>query len=97
MKSEYSTDDGKPLRMSPGIYALFFRANFAAVNDELTWLRDHPVAPATKDVPHQPGRLTSVHLLLSDASGDSATLEWRGAKLQIHHDRNDRVMTNHSP
>lgn len=83
--------------MSLRIYAPFFRANFAAVNDELTLLRDPPFVPAATDMPDPHGRLTSVHLSLSDASGDSATLEWRGAKLQIHHDRNDRVMTNHLP
>lgn len=39
-------------------------------------------------------RLTTLHLSLSDASGDSAILEYIDGKLVIHHDRSYTVMTN---
>lgn len=97
LNSEYPKDDGKTPRMSLAIWAQFFLDNFATVDEAVAWLRDHPFDTATKDVPDQPGRLTTVHLSLSDATGDSAILEWTDGKLQIHHDRDYRVMTNDPP
>lgn len=97
LHSEYPKDDGKTPRMSLAIWAQFFLDNFATVDEAVTYLRDHPFDTATKDVPDQPGRLTTVHLSLSDASGDSAILEWIGGKLEIHHGREYRVMTNDPP
>jgi len=38
--------------------------------------------------------MTTVHLSLSDATGDSAILEWIDSELTIHHDRAYQVMTN---
>jgi choloylglycine hydrolase len=38
--------------------------------------------------------VATVHLSLSDASGDNAIFEYIGGKLNIHHDRSYTVMTN---
>jgi len=46
------------------------------------------------EVPGQPGRLATIHLSLSDATGDSAILEWVDGELQIHRSRDYQVMTN---
>lgn len=54
----------------------------------------NPINLATGEVPGQPGRLTAVHLSLSDATGNSAILEWVDGQLAIHHSRDYRVMTN---
>lgn len=40
------------------------------------------------------GRAATAHLSLSDASGDSAVLEYLGGELVIHHSPEYRVMTN---
>lgn len=97
LESQYPKDDGKTPRMSLAIWAQFFLDNFATVDEAVTYLNAHPFDTATKDVPDQPGKLTTVHLSLSDASGDSAILEWIDGKLQIHHNRDYRVMTNDPP
>lgn len=97
LNSQYPKDDGKTPRMSLAIWAQFFLDNFATVDEAVAYLEAHPFDTATKDVPDQPGKLTTVHLSLSDASGDSAILEWIGGKLQIHHSRDYRVMTNDPP
>jgi len=39
-------------------------------------------------------RLTTVHVSVSDATGDNAIFEYVGGKLVIHHDRSYTVMTN---
>lgn len=69
-------------------------ARIASVAEAVEHVRTHPLHVATGEVPGQPGRLTTVHLSLSDASGDSAILEWIDGELQIHHDRSYQVMTN---
>lgn len=57
-------------------------------------LRATPIHVVTGEVPGRPGSLTTVHLSLSDATGDSAILEWIDGELRIHHGRDYRVMTN---
>lgn len=97
LASGYPKDDGTTPRMSLSVWAQFFLDNFATVAEAVDYLKAHPFDTVTKDVPDQPGKLTTVHLSLSDASGDSAILEWIDGKLQIHHGRDNRVMTNDPP
>lgn len=93
-KSAYPADDGVTPRISVSVWAQFMLDNFATVAEAVDWLRANPLHAATGEVPVQPGRLTTVHLSLSDANGDSAILEWIDGALMIHHDRAHQVMTN---
>ncbi|CAM3136352.1 choloylglycine hydrolase [Paracoccus aminovorans] len=95
--SQYPQDDGRTPRMSLSLWAQFFLDRFATVEEAVAWLNENPLDVVTKDVPVQPGKLTTVHLSLSDATGDSAILEWLAGKLVIHHGRGYRVMTNDPP
>lgn len=97
LASEYPEDDGETPRISLSIWGQFFLDNFATVSEAVQYLEEHPFDTATAYVPDQPGRLTTVHLSLSDASGDSAILEWIGGELQIHHGHENRVLTNDPP
>lgn len=92
--SDYPADDGVTPRLSLSLWAQYFLDQFASVDEAVAHLRDNPLHVASGDVPDQPGRLTTVHLSLSDASGDSAILEWIDGELVIHHSRDYRVMTN---
>jgi len=40
------------------------------------------------------GHKTTVHLALNDPTGDSSIIEYVGGKPIVHHDCNDRIMTN---
>src|SRR5262245_66435638 len=40
------------------------------------------------------GRAATVHMTLSDPTGDSAIFEWLDGKLVIHHGKEYKVMTN---
>lgn len=95
--SAYPEDDGETPQMSLSIWAQFFMDNFATVAEAVAYIHAHPFHTVTKDVPMQPGRLTTVHLSLSDPSGDSAILEWIDGELVIHHGPEYRVMTNDPP
>lgn len=95
--SKYPKDDGKTQRMSLSIWAQYFLDNFATVDEAVKYVRAHPFDVSTRDLPMQPGKLMSVHLSLSDSTGDSAILEWLDGKLQIHQGREYKVMTNDPP
>lgn len=92
--AEYPEDDGMTPRLSVSVWAQYFLDNFATVAEAVDHIAANPIDAATGDVPGQPGRLTTVHLSLSDATGDSAILEWVEGELMVHHSRDHRVMTN---
>ncbi len=92
--AEYPKDDGKTPRLSLSLWAQYMLDSFASVSEAVAYLRSTPLDLATGEVPGQPGRLTTVHLSLSDATGDSAILEWIDGELIIHHSREYRAMTN---
>ncbi|MBS0488718.1 MAG: linear amide C-N hydrolase, partial [Proteobacteria bacterium] len=67
--------------------------NFATVAEAVAVLEKEPFTVVTDKVPGE-DRLTTLHLSMSDASGDSAIVEYIGGKQVIHHDRKYQVMTN---
>lgn len=97
VSSGYPKDDGTTPQMSLSLWAQYFMDNYATVAEAVADLDARPFHVVTKDVPMQSGRLTTVHLSLSDASGDSAILEWINGTLQIHHGPEYEVMTNDPP
>ncbi len=90
----YPEDDGETPRLSISLWAQYFLDNFATVEEAVASVRANPFDVVTGEVPGQPGRLTTMHLSISDASGDSAIFEYVDGELEIHHDRTYQVMTN---
>ncbi|MFE3838653.1 linear amide C-N hydrolase [Pseudogemmobacter sonorensis] len=95
--SQYPEDDGQTPRMSLSAWAQFFLDSFATVEEAVAYVNANPFDTVTEDVPVSSGKLTTVHLSLSDADGDSAIFEWIGGELVVHHGREYRVMTNDPP
>lgn len=90
----YPADDGATPRISVSIFGQFLLDRFATVAAAVDWLRENPLHVATGEVPMQAGRMATVHFSLSDATGDSAIVEWLDGAMRIFHDRAFRVMTN---
>lgn len=90
----YPEDDGTTPRLSLAIWAQYFLDQFATVDEAIQHARSTPIQVVSGEVPGRPGSLAPLHLSLSDSTGDSAILEWIDGKLQIHHSREFRVMTN---
>jgi choloylglycine hydrolase len=67
--------------------------NFATVDDAVKALSANPFTIVTDKVPGE-SRLATLHLSMSDASGDSAIIEYIDGKQVIHHSREYQVMTN---
>lgn len=82
----------KPI-MSIAIWAQYILDNFATVNGAVSALQSEPFTIVTDKVPGE-GRLATLHLSMSDSTGDSAIVEYIDGKQVIHHDRKYQVMTN---
>jgi penicillin V acylase-like amidase (Ntn superfamily) len=83
---------GKP-GLTIAAWAQYVLDNFGTVDEAVTALQSEPFTIVTDKVPGEE-LLATVHLSLSDASGDSAIIEYINGKQTIHHDRKYQVMTN---
>lgn len=79
--------------LSIAAWAQYVLDNFATVQQAVAALSEEPFTLVSDTMPGE-NRLTTVHLSISDASGDSAIVEYIGGKQVIHHDRAYQVMTN---
>lgn len=68
--------------------------NFATIEATVNELQKENFIVFTAEVPGNAGGLATMHLAVSDASGDNAIFEYIGGKLKIHHSPTDQVMTN---
>ncbi|MGN6462606.1 MAG: linear amide C-N hydrolase [Pseudolabrys sp.] len=93
VESEYPKYDGKRPGLSIAAWAQYVLDNFATVGEAVDALAKEPFILVTDNVPGE-DRLATLHLSLSDASGDSAIIEYIGGKQVIHHSRDYQVMTN---
>lgn len=89
--AQYGSVGNKPT-LSVTQWAQYALDNFATVNEAVTTLRAEPFRIAAPVLPG--GAAASLHLALSDSSGDSAIFEYLDGKLVIHHGKQYKVMTN---
>lgn len=74
-------------------WAQYVLDNFATVAEAVTALQKQPFTIITDNIPGE-NRLTTVHLSISDAQGDSAIVEYIEGRQVIHHGKQYQVMTN---
>lgn len=92
-ESKYPSLDDKQPALSISLWAQYVLDNYASVEEAVSDLTRYPLVVATDNVPGQ-ARLATLHLSLSDATGDSAIIEYINGKQVIHHSRKYQVMTN---
>lgn len=93
VESEYPKYDGTGPGLSIAAWAQYVLDNFATVDEAVKALSANPFTIVTDKVPGE-SRLATLHLSMSDASGDSAIIEYIDGKQVIHHSREYQVMTN---
>ncbi|WP_447594856.1 linear amide C-N hydrolase [Stenotrophomonas rhizophila] len=93
VESEYPAQRGRKPGLAISLWAQYMLDNFATVAEAVAALEREPYALVTDNLPGE-SRQATLHLALSDASGDSAIVEYIGGKQVIHHDRAYQVMTN---
>ena len=86
-----AANDARPL-MCISVWTQYVLDNFSTVAEAVEALRREPFVVVPVMSPD--GHAGSVHLAISDATGDSAIFEYVDGKLVIHHGREFQVMTN---
>jgi penicillin V acylase-like amidase (Ntn superfamily) len=92
-ESEYPKPDASKPGLALSLWAQYVLDNFATVGEAVDALNREPFSVVTANTPGEE-RLATLHLSISDATGDSAIVEYIGGKQVIHHDRKYQVMTN---
>ena len=92
-ESVYPSYDGSRPGLCISVWAQYVLDNFATVAEAVDAMRSEPFDVVTDAVPGE-NRLATLHLSMSDATGDSAIVEYIDGKQVIHHGRQYQVMTN---
>jgi choloylglycine hydrolase len=90
-ESEYPPEDDRPA-MVISVWAQYLLDQFGTVEEAVASLREQRFRVVPVTAPN--GKPGTVHLSISDASGDSAILQYVEGRLVIHHGREYQVMTN---
>ncbi len=85
--------DGKKKGLAVSLWAQYALDNFATVKEAVEQFKKEEFVIVTDFIPGT-DKYTTIHLSLSDPTGDSAILEYINGKLVIHHDPSYTVMTN---
>lgn len=91
-ETDYGAPDRKRPHMAISLWGQYVLDNFASVDETVKVLAKEPFQIIAPPLPN--GKPLSIHLSISDASGDSAIFEYVHGKLVIHHGRQYKVMTN---
>jgi choloylglycine hydrolase len=95
VEATYPEDDGVTPRISVSVFPQYLLDRYATVAEAVADLRENPVLVQGGEVPvGPPGKAATVHVSLSDATGDSAVIEFVNGEMTIWHDRSYQVMTN---
>ncbi len=81
--------------MSISAWGQFILDQFATVDEAVKLLKTEPFNVVPVETPD--GHAGTVHVAISDPTGDSAIFEYIDGKLTIHHGRQYQVMTNSPP
>ena len=94
-ESKYPQFDPKGTKkgLAISLWAQFVLDNYANVAEAVTELKKEPFVVVSANIPGTE-RFATVHLSISDASGDNAIFEYIEGKLVIHHSREFNTMTN---
>jgi penicillin V acylase-like amidase (Ntn superfamily) len=93
VESKYPEPKSSKPGLAISLWAQYVLDNFSTVQDAVDSLEKEPFKLVTDKVPGEE-REATLHLSMSDATGDSAIVEYIEGKQVIHHDRKYQVMTN---
>ncbi len=91
-EADYGTPSGDRPLLTIAVWLQYVLDNYATVAEAVAALEQEPFRIVAPELPN--GAKATLHLSISDASGDSAILEYLGGRLTIHHGRQYVVMTN---
>ena len=92
-ESEYPKYDGKQQGLTIAAWVQYVLDNFASVKEAVDELRNEKFVVVSDFIPGTK-KFSTLHLSISDTTGDNAIFEYINGKLVINHDRSYNVMTN---
>ncbi|MBB1091766.1 linear amide C-N hydrolase [Rhodopseudomonas pseudopalustris] len=92
-ESTYPKLDGSKPGLALSLWPQYVLDSFGTVQEAVEALAKQPFTVVTAQLPDE-NRLATVHLSLSDSTGDSAIIEYIDGQQVIHHGRQYQVMTN---
>ncbi|MFI6152507.1 linear amide C-N hydrolase [Kitasatospora sp. NPDC051170] len=95
-ESDFGERDPALPAVSVASWAQLFLDRFASVAEALAHLAEHPFQVRPQYDAHS-DTVSTVHLALDDAAGDSAIIEFLDGEPRVHHGRQYTVMTNSPP
>lgn len=93
-ESEFPEWDKSKPGLSISMWAQYVLDNFATVEEAVEAMKEETFTLVSAYIPNMPDKFATLHLSISDPSGDNAIFEYIGGKLTIHHDPSFQVMTN---
>jgi choloylglycine hydrolase len=97
-ESNFGSRDEKLPGISVSLWAQYFLDNYETVEQAIEDFKSTPFQVQTTSVQTSAGRRDgTVHLAISDKTGDSVVIEYIDGKPKIYHDKSFKVMTNSPP
>jgi choloylglycine hydrolase len=97
-ESDFGVRDEKIPGLSVSLWAQYYLDNFESVAEAMAAFESDPYQVQSFSIKTSSGTKTgSVHLAISDKTGDSAVIEYINGKPKIYHDKTFKVMTNSPP
>lgn len=92
-ESSYPQWNGERPALSIAAWVQYMLDNFATVDEAVAEVEKNTF-DVVSDMMPDGTRMATLHLSISDATGDNAIFEYVGGKLDIHHSKAYQVMTN---
>ena len=92
-ESQYPVRDQSKPGLTIAAWVQYMLDNFATVNEAVSFVEGGTFQVVSDEMPDG-SRMATLHLAISDATGDNAIFEYIDGKLTIHHSKDYKVMTN---
>ena len=92
-ETEYRVRDKNKPGLAITAWVQYMLDNFATVEEAVAYI-DEDTFQVVSDMMPDGSRLATLHLSISDATGDCAIFEYIGGKLTVYHSKEYKVMTN---
>lgn len=92
-ESKYPVRDKKKPGLTIAAWVQYMLDNFATVNEAASYVERDTFQIVSDKMPDE-SRMATLHLSISDVTGDNAIFEYVDGKLTIHHSKDYKVMTN---
>lgn len=92
-ESQYAIRDENKPGLAISAWVQYLLDNFATVSEAVAFIEQNTFQVVSDKMPDG-SRMATLHLSISDATGDNAIFEYVGGELMIHHSKEYNVMTN---